>query len=130
MITGVYYASLLHRLSKEIKKKRSHLKKKKILFHQDKAQVHTCTVSISKIMELKFKLLQHPSYSKDLVPSDFFLFSNLKKWLQQFTSNEEIIAKTDAYREDLPKSYFLDGLKKLEKCLKKRVELKGYYVEK
>ena len=31
-VTGAYYASLLHRLSEEIKKKRIYLKKKKILF--------------------------------------------------------------------------------------------------
>ena len=40
-ITGAYYASLLHRMSKEIKKKHPHLKKTKILFNQDNAQVHT-----------------------------------------------------------------------------------------
>ena len=32
-VTGAYYASLLHRLSEEVKKKSLHLKK--ILFHQD-----------------------------------------------------------------------------------------------
>ena len=73
MITGAYYASLLHRLSEEIKKRRPHLKKK-ILFHQDNARVHTCTVSVAKIMELKFELLQHLPYSLNLAPSDFFYF--------------------------------------------------------
>ncbi|XP_023217030.1 histone-lysine N-methyltransferase SETMAR-like [Centruroides sculpturatus] len=131
-ITGEYYASLLHRLSEEIKEKRPHLKKKKILFHQDNARVHTCAVSMAKITELKFELLPHPPYSPDLAPSDFFLFPNLKKWLggQRFTSNEMVIAQTNAYFEDLPKSYFLDGLKKLEKRLEKCIELKGDYVEK
>ena len=36
-ITGAYYAALLDRLVDEIKKKRPHLKKKKILFHDDNA---------------------------------------------------------------------------------------------
>ncbi|XP_067135376.1 histone-lysine N-methyltransferase SETMAR-like [Centruroides vittatus] len=40
-ITGEYYESLLHQLSEEIKEKHPHLKKKKILFHQDNAQ---CTL--------------------------------------------------------------------------------------
>ena len=70
-ITGAYYASSLHRLSEEIKKKRPHLKKKKILFHQDNARVHICAVSMAKIMELKFELLENPP---DLAPSDFFYF--------------------------------------------------------
>ena len=83
---------------------------------------------MAKIIELKFELSQHLS---DLEPSDFFLFPNLKKWLseQRFTSNEEVIAQTDSNFKDLPKSYFLDGLRKLEKRLEKCIELNGDYVE-
>ena len=48
-ITGAYYASLLLRLSEESKKKRPHLEK--IFYHQDNTRVHTCAVSMAKIME-------------------------------------------------------------------------------
>ncbi|KAG5345380.1 SETMR methyltransferase, partial [Acromyrmex charruanus] len=49
--------------------------------------------------------------SPDLAPYDFFLFSNLKKWLdgKKFTSNEEIIAETEAYFAEFDKSYFSGG---------------------
>ena len=82
-------------------------------------------------MKLKFELLQNLPYSPDLVPSDFFLFPNLKKWLggQLFTLNE-VITQTDAYFENLPKFCFLDGLKKLEKRSGKCTELKEDYVGK
>lgn len=131
-ITGEYYASLLDRLNEKIQEKRPHLKKKKILFHQDNARVHTCAVSMAKIQELKFELVDHPPYSPDLAPSDFFLFPNLKKWLagQRFMSNEEIVTQTNVYFEELPKSYFSDGLGKLQGRLEKCIELKGDYVEK
>ncbi|GBL91467.1 Histone-lysine N-methyltransferase SETMAR [Araneus ventricosus] len=127
-INGEYYASLFHRLREEIKKIRSHLAKKRILFHQDKARVYTCTVSMAKIMELKFELLQHSPYSPDLAPSDFLKFPNLKKWLgvKRFMSYEEVIAQTDVYFEDFPKSYFFDGLQQLEKRWGKCIELKDY----
>ena len=112
-ITGEYYASLLDQLKVKIQEKRPHLNRKKILFHQDNARVHTCLRSMAKIDELKFQLVDHPPYSPDLAPSDYFLFPNLKKWLggQRFFSNEEVIDQTDAYFENLPKSYFSDGLK-------------------
>lgn len=90
--------------------------------------MHTCGVLIAKIVELKFKLLQPPPYTPDLAPTDyFFLFSNLKKCPggQRFRSNEEVIAQTVAYFENLLKYYCLDGLKKLEKRLEKCVQLKG-----
>jgi len=131
-ITGEYYASLLDQLKEKLEEKRPHLKRKKILFHQDNARVHTCSRSMAKIEELKFELVDHPPYSPDLAPSDFFLFPNLKKWLsgQRFFSNEEVMDRTNAYFEDLPKYYFSDGLKKLEKRLIKCIELQGDYVEK
>ena len=85
---------------------------------------------MAEIIVLKFELLQHPPYSPDLAPEDFFLFPNLKKRLdgQRFTSNK-VIAQTDAYFEDLLESYFSGGLKKL-KQLEKYIELKGDYAEK
>jgi len=38
-------------------------------------------------------LLEHPPYSPDLAPSDFWLFPHLKKFLRgKRFSNEEVIA--------------------------------------
>jgi len=56
----------------------------------------------------------------------------LKKSLagKKFASNEEVVAATEAYFADLEKTYFSDGLKKLEHRWVKCIELKGDYVEK
>ena len=77
----VKYTSLLAQLGKEIMKKCLLLAKKKVLFHQDKACVHTCAVAMEKLHELKFELLPYPPYPLDLAPSDFFQIPNMKKWL-------------------------------------------------
>ena len=53
-ITGVYYASLLDKLKAEIAKKRPHLQKKKILFHQDNAPSHTLAVTRASPKRLLF----------------------------------------------------------------------------
>lgn len=131
-ITGAYYAALLDRLNDAIKEKRPHLKKKKVLFHQDNASAHKSMIAMAKIHELRYELLPHPPYSTDLTPCDFLLFPNLKNWLggKRFTSNEEAINETNAYFEELDKSYFSGGLKKLESRWTKCIELKGDYVEK
>jgi len=77
-------------------------------------------------------LLPRPAYLPDLAPCDYFLFPNLKKWFRgkRFTIREQLIAETKAYFEGLDKSYYSDGLKKLENRWIKCVELKGDYVEK
>ncbi|KAG5347343.1 SETMR methyltransferase, partial [Acromyrmex charruanus] len=71
----------------------------------------------AKLVELRYELLLHPPYSPDLALYDFFLFPNLKKWLggKKFTSNEEVIAETEAYFAEFDKSYFSEGLKTWQK---------------
>jgi len=70
---------LLNRFNNILKKKHPHLAKKKVLFHQDNAWVHTCPALIAKFNEFRYELLPHPAYSPDLAPCDYFLFPNLKK---------------------------------------------------
>ncbi|KAG5330265.1 MOS1T transposase, partial [Acromyrmex heyeri] len=81
------------------------------------APAHSSAVATVKLLQLRYELLPHPPYSPDLAPCDFFLFPNLKKWLggKKFTSNEEIIAETEAYFAEFDKSYFSEGLKKWQK---------------
>lgn len=131
-ITGKYYASLLDQLNYEIKRKRPHLNKKKVLFHQDNAPSHTSRIAAAKFDDLHYELLKHPPYSPDLAPCDFFLFPNLKKWLggKRFSSNSEVVEATNAYFEDFDISYYTDGIKKLEYRWNACVELQGDYAEK
>ena len=88
-VNGEYYCKLLDHFNDVLKEKRPHMAKKKVLFHQDNARVHTCVVVMAKIHELSYELLPHPPYSPDLSPCDYFLFPNLKKWLggKRFDSN-------------------------------------------
>ena len=120
---------LLGRFDAELQKKRPHLAKKKVLFHHDNAPAHTSAIAMAKLVELQhYELL--PQFSRFGIMR-LFLFPNLKKSLarQKFESNE-VIAATEAYFAGLKKTYFSDGLKKLERCWVKCIELKGDYVEK
>jgi len=95
-----------------LKKKRLHLAKKKMLFHQDNARIHTCSASMAKFNEFYYELLPHPH----LAPCGYFLFLNLKKWFggKRFITREQLIAETEAYFERLDKLYYSDDLKKSE----------------
>ena len=76
-----YYSNSSDRFNDVLKEKRPHLAKKKVVFHQDNARVHTCVVAMAKFHELRYELLPHPPYPPDVAPLDYFLFPNLKKWL-------------------------------------------------
>ena len=52
---------------------------------------------MGKLRDLHYELLEHPPYSPDLAPSDFYLFPKLKLFLagQRFSSNQEPIAAVE-----------------------------------
>jgi len=80
---------------------------------------------------LNFELLSHPPYSPDLAPSDYWLFEDLNKMLggKKFPTNEEVIAKTEAYFEAKDKSFYKSGIEMLERRWNDCVALDGDYVD-
>jgi histone-lysine N-methyltransferase SETMAR len=111
-ITGEYYSNLLTRLDEKIREKRPGLQKKKIIFHQDNAPTHKSVLAMGKLRDMHYELLEHPSYSPDLAPSDFYLFPKLKLFLagQRYSSNQEAIAVVKGYFVDLTKNHCRDGI--------------------
>ena len=129
-INSEYYCNLLDQLDKNIREKRPGLQKK-IIFHQDNARVHTSFLTMVKLNELKYELFEHPPYSPDLAPSDYYLFRNLKQFLRgkRFSSNEEAIAAVEQYFAELPENHYRDGIKLLEDRWNKCVQVEGDYIE-
>ena len=131
-IIGEYYSNLLTQLDKKIREKRPGLQKKKIIFHHDNAPAHKSVLTIGKLRDLHYELLEHQPYSSDLAPSDFHLFPKLKIFLagQRFSSNQEAIAAVEGYFVDLKENHYRDGITALEHRWNKCICLKGDYVEK
>lgn len=131
------FNALLHRLHGTLHEKRPHLKQKKVLFHCDTmpALSSTRTSSTTKIMaklqELQFEMLAHPANSSDLDPSEFYLFPNLKGWMQgkRFTSRAQLDAEVMDYFNGFDVKYFSKGIEMLEDRWTKCVELNGNYIE-
>ena len=104
-----------------------HMKKTKIIFHQDNAPCHKSMKTMAKLSELGYELLPHPPYSTDLAPSDYWLFAHLKKKLQgkKFGSNKKEIAEIEAYFDAKDKSFYKHGIEKLEKRWNDCLALEG-----
>jgi len=98
-----YYSNLLTRLDEKIREKRPGLQKKKVIFYQDNAPTHKSILAIGILRDLYYELLEHPPYSPDLAPSDFFLFPKLKLFFasQRFSLNQEAIAAVEGYFANL-----------------------------
>ena len=111
--------------------KRPALQKKVVLFHQDNAPAHKSRQASAKLAQLRFELIEQPSYSPDLAPSDYFLFGHLKNSLggKRFSSNEEVKAAVNAYFQSKDAEFYLRGIKALKSWWEKCIEHLGEYIE-
>ena len=97
----------------------------------DNASSHKCEVVKSFLASEKVKVLNHPPYSPDLSPCDFFLFPRLKKMLSgnNYTSRSSLGSAIYQCLQQIPKedylSAFRDWVKRLQIC----VSVKGEYFE-
>ena len=131
-ITGQYYASILERLKESIKEKRRGKLTKGVLLLHDNAPVHKSRVALAALHNVGFDILDHPPYSPDLAPSDYYLFPKLKKELRgkKFSTDEEVKDAVSAYFSDKDKTFFNEGIHKLIERTEKCIRVAGEYIEK
>ena len=74
--------------------------------------------------------MSHLPYSLYLVPSDYYLFPNLKGGSRKrFHTNEEVISETVTSFAQFDKLYYSKGIKMLEDRWKKCILFQVDYVE-
>jgi len=130
-ITGEYYRDILkNRLLPAVAEKRPELVGNFIL-HQDSTPPHKAQIVTEFLVEQGIETLQHPPYSPDLAPSDFWLFDTLKLSPRKTVSFE--ISLGSAVYQSL-KHVCKDSYKKCyEKwvgCWQLCLDKEGDYVEK
>jgi len=89
---------------------------------------------MSAIRDCGFELVDHPHYSPDLAPSDYYLFLNMKKIMsgKRYQSDDEVTSAVEDYFGSQKETFLKTGIQMLKQKhhWKKCVDLKGDYVEK
>jgi histone-lysine N-methyltransferase SETMAR len=131
-INGAYYAALMDQLHKSIKEKRTGKLAKGVLLLIDNAPAHTARVSQAAIRKWDFEQLNHPPYSPDLAPSDYYLFRHLKKELRgkRFEEDDELKWATESWLKSVGENFYLNGIEDLQKRWNKCIDVGGDYIEK
>jgi hypothetical protein len=85
-----------------------------------------------KLAYLGFQCFDHPTYSPDLVPSDYHLFPGLKKKLKgrYFSSDTEVITAAETWLDGQGSEFFLRFLRKLEQRTKSILNFVGSILKK
>jgi len=90
-----YYIEVLTKLREHVTRKQPELWRNGWILHQDNAPAHNA-LSVKQFLANKnITVLEHPPYSPDLDPCDFFLFPKIKPVLKgtHFVSVENVKAK-------------------------------------
>jgi len=69
-------------------------------------------VAISDIHDCGFELVDHPHYSPDLSPSDYYLFTKMKKFLsgKRYQSDNEVTSAVENYFKDQKETFLKTGI--------------------
>ncbi|CAH1975367.1 unnamed protein product [Acanthoscelides obtectus] len=125
-VTADWYTTIC--LPKVITELRKINPERRIILHQDNASSHTAQKTRQYLTEENVELLDHPPYSPDRSPNNFFTFPNIKNRLrgQRFQSPEEAV---DAFKKavlDLPadewNKCFENWFERMQMCINLRGE--------
>ena len=108
-VIQAYYLEVLKRLRENVRWKRSEIfANNSWILHHDNALTHTA-LPVREILATKqITVLEHPAYSPDLAPSDFFLFPKIKEILKRRHFNDigDIRINTTAALKAIPQNQF------------------------
>lgn len=131
-VNGPYYQWVIReKLRPAIRRKRRQLLENGVILLHDNAPVHVTRSLLDMLDAWDWEVLQHPPYSPDLSPCDFFLFPQLKKKLRgiRFDTADEIENAVKEQVRRLDTEGVRPGIEGLLHRWQKCCELDGAYVE-
>ena len=126
-VSAEFYMGVLDRLLKRVRRVRmaKFQSNEWFLLHDNAAIVKKF------LANRNVAVLHHPPYSSDLAPADYFLFPKLEFSLKgrHFQTLEEIQCAVTRELNNISKTAFLEGMKKLKERANKCIDQGGMYFE-
>ena len=130
-ITSEIYCSQLEKMKHAIREKRRRTHLRDFFFIQDNARPHTAVQTTNKLAELEINVLQHPPYSPDLSPSDFYLFSPMKSSIRgrNYENATDIMVDINEWCRKKDRSFFTKAFTILPERWQKCILANGDYFQ-
>jgi AraC-like DNA-binding protein len=126
------YLNILRRLRESVRRKRPEkFKNNSWILHHDNAPSHTAASVTTYLASRNIAVLDHPPYSPDLAPNDFWLFPKLKMTLkgERFESVDVIKTNIAAKLRELKGEDFSHCFEQWKKRWHKCIQANGHYFE-
>ncbi|CAK9815952.1 Histone-lysine N-methyltransferase SETMAR [Anthophora plagiata] len=129
-VNSEWYTTIcLPEVFREIRKENQ---RRRIILHHDNASSHTSAQTSQYLTSQNVELMNHPPYSPDLAPSDFFLFPYVKNKLrgQRFSTPEEVVDAFKMHVFEISQSEWKKCYETWFKRMQKCIDYHGEYFEK
>ena len=106
-VTSAWYTTeCLPRVLAAVAERRPRIRHRGLLLHHDNAAAHRAAATQDFLKVERVQQLEHPSYSPDLAPCDFFVFPFVKSKLRRmrFDTPDLAVKAFLAYIEAIPQS--------------------------
>lgn len=91
-------------------------------FHHDNARPHVAKCVVAYLESENFTIVDHPPYSPDLAPSDFWLFDYVKQRLRDSRDENHLASQIVEIVNSIPhkeyKKAFETWIERMKLCLK------------
>jgi histone-lysine N-methyltransferase SETMAR len=103
-----YCALLADKLKPATRTKHKGRSSQTVILQQDNARPNTPDKTFETNRDLKFEILEHPPYSLDLLPSDFYMLGPLKFAITgaHASNDEEVTNATHSWLRGPHKTFF------------------------
>jgi len=129
-ITAAYYVkNCLKPLVKALKKERPTSGTKSMKMLHDNARPHVARTVISYLEQEHIAVIDHPPYSPDLAPCDFWLFSYIKRQLDDHNSESSLKTQITKILENIPASEYRKTFTKWIERMQLCIDHDGDYFE-
>lgn len=125
------YQTEIQRLRSDLPKKRRGMLSKQPLLLVDNAPCHRAGDVHNTAARCGFEFLEHPPYSPDLAPSDYFLFPELKKFTRGkvWRSVEELQGAIGHWLGNQSSDWYAMGIRRCTDRWRRCIEKNGAYFE-
>lgn len=122
--------TILPKLNEQANKIKTKSQSIKVRIHMDNARPHNSKMTMSKISELNMERLDHPPFSPDLSPNDFFLYGFVKDQLKgtQHRTGEELLNSITEIMNKIDKNTWKKVYENWIERLKMVIEREGNYL--
>lgn len=131
-ITGNAYVETMRRLRERIRKKRPELWRENAwILHHDNAPAHRSFIVSDFLARNRTTVLEHPPYSPDLAPCDFFLFDKIKDSMRgtHLGSQEEIKSESARLLKAIPEADWARCFESWKNRMRRCIAAEGDYFE-